>query len=91
MGKGAAFVHRAVVVRAENDAVGRRRLGEFFHFFAQRCDVIAGFAKRVLEFFVAGLRRCKLPLGFEQALLKCTKSCRGVVGHALNLVASRVS
>ena len=63
-------VDGAVVVAAEQRAVGGRRLGELVDLFAQRGDVLARLAQGVGQLLVLGHGLGELALGLEQALLE---------------------
>ena len=63
-------VDRAVVVLADDHAVGRRRLGELVDLVAQGGDVLARLPQRVAELLVLGHRLGELALRLEQALLE---------------------
>ena len=63
-------VDGAVVVLADDDAVGRRRLGELVDLVAQRGDVLARLAQGVAELLVLGDGLGQLALGLEQPLLE---------------------
>ena len=63
-------VDGAVVVVAEQRAVGRRRLGELVDLLAQRGDVVARLAQGVGELLVLRHRLAQLALGLEQPLLE---------------------
>ena len=57
-------------LRAEERAVGRRRLGELLDLFAQRGDVLARLAQGVGQLLVLGDGLGQLALGLEQPLLE---------------------
>src|SRR3546814_12126952 len=59
----------AVVVHAQERAVGRGRLGELVDLLAQRGDALARLAEGVAELLVLRDRLGQLALGLEQALL----------------------
>ncbi len=63
-------VDRAVVVLADDDAVGRRRLRQLVDLVAQRADVLARLAQRVGQLLVLGNRFGQLALRLEQPLLE---------------------
>ena len=63
-------VDGAVVVLADDDAVGRRRLGQLVDLVAQRGDVLARLPQRVAELLVLGDGLGQLALGLEQPLLE---------------------
>ena len=63
-------VDGAVVVVAEQRAVGRRRLGELVDLLAQRRDVVARLPQGVGELLVLRHRLAQLALGLEQPLLQ---------------------
>ena len=71
-------VDRAVVVLADDDAVGRRRLGELVDLVAQGGDVLAGLPQRVGELLVLGDGLGELALGLEQPLLERAHPLGGV-------------
>ena len=73
-------VDRAVVVLADDHAVGRRRLGELVDLVAQRGDVLARLAQGVAELLVLGDGLGQLALGLQQPLLERAHPLRGV-GH----------
>ena len=75
-------VDGAVVVAAEEGAVGRRRLGELLDLLAQRGDVLARLAQGVGELLVLGDRLGELALGLEQALLEGAHPLGGVLEAA---------
>ena len=72
-------VDGAVVVDAEQGAVGRRRLGELLDLFAEGGDVLAGLAERVGQLLVLGDGLGQLALGLEQALLEGAHPLRGLL------------
>ena len=63
-------VDGAVVVVAEQRAVGRRRLGELVDLLAERGDVVARLPQGVGELLVLRHRLAQLALGLEQPLLE---------------------
>ena len=67
---GAEHVDGAVVVAAEERAVGRRRHGELLDLFAQGRDVLAGLTERGREALVLRDGLGELALRLEQALLE---------------------
>ena len=81
-------VDRAVVVLADDHAVGRRRLGELVDLVAERGDVLARLAQRVAQLLVLGDRLGELALGLEQALLERAQALRGVGQRAPQLAIS---
>ena len=74
-------VDGAVVVLADDHAVGRRRLGELVDLVAERGDVLAGLAKGVAELLVLRDGLGQLALGLEQALLERAHPL-GCIGQA---------
>ena len=75
-------VDGAVVVGAEEGAVGRRRLGELVDLLAQGGDVLAGLAEGVGELLVLGDGLLQLALGLEQLLLEGADPLGGVLQPA---------
>ena len=63
-------VDGAVVVGAQEGAVGARRLGELVHFFAQGGDVLLGLLQGVGQLLVLRDGLGELALGLEQPLLE---------------------
>ena len=80
----AAGVHvdGAVVVDAEQRAVGRRRLGELLDLLAEGGDVLAGLAEGVGQLLVLGDGLGQLALGLEQALLERADPLGGLLEPA---------
>ena len=72
-------VDGAVVVLADDDAVGRRRLGELVDLVAQRGDVLARLAQGVGQLLVLRHRLGQLALGLEQPLLERADPLRRVL------------
>ena len=79
---GGEDVDGAVVVGAEERAVGRRRHRELLDLFAERRDVLAGLAQGRREALVLGDGLGQLALGLEQALLEGADPLRGVLEAA---------
>ena len=71
-------VDRAVVVLADDHAVGGRRLGELVDLVAQGGDVLARLSQRVAELLVLGHRLGELALRLEEALLEGADALRRV-------------
>ena len=71
-------VDRVVVVLADDDAVGRRRLRQLVDLVAQRRDVLARLAQRVRQLLVLADRLRELALRLEQPLLERVHATRGV-------------
>ena len=69
-------------LRAEERAVGRRRLGELLDLLAQRGDVLARLAQGVGELLVLGDGLGELALGLEQPLLERAHPLGGVLQAA---------
>ena len=86
-------VDGAVVVLADDDAVGGRRLGQLVDLVAQGGDVLARLPQRVAELLVLGHGLGELALRLEQALLERPDPLRRV-GHpgaqVSDLVVQRV-
>ena len=68
----------AVVVLADDHAVGRRRLGELVDLVAKRRDVLARLAKCVAQLLVLRHGLGELAFGFQQALFQCPLTLRRV-------------
>ena len=79
---GREDVDGAVVVGAEERAVGRRRHRELLDLFAQRGDVLARLAERGRELLVLGDGLGELALRLEEALLERADALRGVLQPA---------
>ncbi len=73
---GREHVDRAVVVLADHDAVGGRRLGQLVDLVAQGGDVLSRLAQRVRELLVLCDGFGQLTLGLEQSLLQRPHSTR---------------
>ena len=71
-------VDGAVVVLPDDDAVGRRRLGQLVDLVAQRGDVLARLPQGVAQLLVLGDGLGQLTLGLEQPLLEGAHSLRGI-------------
>ena len=72
-------------LRAEERAVGRRRLGELLDLLAQRGDVLARLAEGVGELLVLGDGLGQLALGLQQPLLEGAHPLGGVLELAPEL------
>ena len=79
---GGEDVGGAVVVGAEERAVGRRRHRELLDLFAERGDVLARLTQRGGELLVLGDGLGELALGLEQALFEGADALRGVLQPA---------
>ena len=79
---GGEDVDGAVVVGAEEGAVGRRRHRELLDLFAQRGDVLARFAEGGREALVLRDGLGELALGLEDLLLEGADPLRGVLEPA---------
>ena len=79
-------VDRAVLVDAEEGAVGRRRLGELLDLLAQRGQLLLGLLQGEGQLLVLRRRLGQLALGLEQPLLERLHPARALLQPAAERV-----